>query len=320
MKGMMLSMRTLRTIHIIQYYWPIFVVPLGLVGNCLTFLVMVQPQNQGIPCSVYMAGIAVMDAIMTCMSLVSWLAAEYISEYVDGHVLCKLNRWAFQWFSLTGTLLVLFMTLDRVLVVHHPIKAKAWCTPLRARITVLITFLASALYTFPYYHYANVGISTMHAVACCIVFSEPSSTQIIFSWLTFCFNSVVVFVGLTTMNIYIVTGIRKSKEMLEALGQAEGKLRSRERQLTVMLLANTSTYLILTLPIYTRCIYYLYLDPFHSSERYNAFMLAYHVTNKLFYMKYAINFLLYAVTGSKFRQDVRKIFHCSFISFRGTKI
>ena len=45
----------------IHKYWLAFIVPVGFVGNILSFLVMTQPHNRGVSCSLYMAALAVSD-------------------------------------------------------------------------------------------------------------------------------------------------------------------------------------------------------------------------------------------------------------------
>ena len=43
--------------YINQYWFPILI-PLGLVGNTLSFLVMIRPNNKGISTCIYMAAIS----------------------------------------------------------------------------------------------------------------------------------------------------------------------------------------------------------------------------------------------------------------------
>ncbi|CAH1796908.1 unnamed protein product [Owenia fusiformis] len=84
--------------------------------------------------------------------------------------------------------------------------------------------------------------------------------------------------------------------------------RNRDAQLTFMLLAVTFTFLVLSLPQYLRYIIYAILDKHASPEVYATYMLIYHITNKLFFTNASVNFYLYCLSGSRFRNDIRNIF------------
>ena len=54
--------------NFISIYWLPVLVPIGLVGNTLSFLVMIKPNNRKMSTCIYMAAISVNDNIMMCMS------------------------------------------------------------------------------------------------------------------------------------------------------------------------------------------------------------------------------------------------------------
>ena len=85
-------------------------------------------------------------------------------------------------------------------------------------------------------------------------------------------------------------------------------MKENEAQLTAMLLAVTFTLLLLTLPQYTRYAIYVVVDYTTTAIDYATFILAYHITNKLYFTNNAVNFLLYAVSGTKFRRDLVTLF------------
>ncbi len=89
------------------------------------------------------------------------------------------------------------------------------------------------------------------------------------------------------------------------------KAHQMERQLTVMLLAVSVAFLLLTLPLFVRNCIYTLDNPMRSSHTYALYFFLYHFSNK-FYMtnNAAINFYLYCITGSKFRQDLVELFGC----------
>ena len=106
----------------IQRYWPPFIVTVGMMGNLLAVLVMTRPKNWRISCCVYMVAVAVSDSVMLSFLGYYWFMTEiFVDHRVNSE--CKGIAWGFQAFSLTGTILILLMTLDRLLAVRHPLLA-----------------------------------------------------------------------------------------------------------------------------------------------------------------------------------------------------
>ena len=92
----------------------------------------------------------------------------------------------------------------------------------------------------------------------------------------------------------------------ETLTTKHGK--SRESQLVAMLLLVSFALLVLTLPQYIRYAVYLVIDNRYSVKVYATYILFYNLTQKLFFTNSMCNIFLYAMGGSKFRQDVKNLF------------
>ena len=72
--------------NFISIYWLPVLVPIGLVGNTLSFLVMIRPNNKKMSTCIYMAAISVNDNIMMCMS-----SHEYLVS-VSANTQMEFNR------------------------------------------------------------------------------------------------------------------------------------------------------------------------------------------------------------------------------------
>ena len=57
----------------INTYWNPVLIPIGLVGNTLSFLVMVKINNRKMSTCIYMAAISINDNIMMCMCCYDYL-------------------------------------------------------------------------------------------------------------------------------------------------------------------------------------------------------------------------------------------------------
>ena len=59
----------------IDMYWFPVLIPIGFVGNTLSFLVMIKPNNRKISTCIYMAAISVNDNLMMCSAFHYWLVS-----------------------------------------------------------------------------------------------------------------------------------------------------------------------------------------------------------------------------------------------------
>ena len=66
---------TFKVATFLTTYWFPVLVPIGLVGNTLSFLVMIKPINRKLSTCIYMAGISVNDNLMMFLALHNWLVS-----------------------------------------------------------------------------------------------------------------------------------------------------------------------------------------------------------------------------------------------------
>ena len=76
-----------------------------------------------------------------------------------------------------------------------------------------------------------------------------------------------------------------------------GKLNQTEVQMSIMLVAVTITFLVLTLPQYTRHIIFTFVDFSSTPENIALSRFLYHVSQKLYLTNSCVNFILYSATG-----------------------
>ena len=57
------------TTYIAMYWFP---APLGLVGNTLSFLVRIRPNNRKVSTCIYMAAISINDNLLMCIDIHTW--------------------------------------------------------------------------------------------------------------------------------------------------------------------------------------------------------------------------------------------------------
>ena len=113
------------------------------------------------------------------------------------------------------------------------------------------------------------------------------------------------------MNIVIVVALRSRGKYFKGDGTDDKAAEARNaenRQLTFMMLAIATAFLILCSPQYMRLITYTIKSNNTSPYQYALYILAVHTSQTLINTNNAINFFLYCISGSKFRSDLKSLF------------
>ena len=307
---------------------PIIII-LGLVGNTLSLLVMVQEHNRRISACLYMGALAVLDngALLTLAFL--WTVTEFVA-YPWSPAGCRI--WVFIVFITTGgsAITISLVTLDRCIAVRFPLRSLVFCTPRRARVTLTMTLVCLGVFYIPL---AIMSEAPDGKVCAAFAAGDENSpglrvASIALSWVNLIVVSILPFILILTMNILIIKAVRERSVFVArfnnmasystqvAYGSTLQNVReavrtqqvSRNRQIRVMLLTVSFAYLIITFPISVRVVVYNFVDYKRSAGAYGVFVLLYNVLNILLYSNNAINFYLYCITGSKFRQDLKNLF------------
>ena len=292
--------------YIATYWFPVLV-PIGLVGNTLSFVVMIQPNNRKMSTCIYMAAVSINDNIMMYVCshvyLVSFLQ---ISRW--NPVECKFVAFAALFGLQNCTFQILSMTVDKYVAIKWPHRAATYSTPRRARIIAITLYVCVFIYNIPHFFFSSVIGSQ------CLAYGISSVMSRVYSWFSFVLNAVIPFTLLIHMNYVIVKTVRNSRKLFRSndtgLGTRQKTMKSAESQVTIMLLLVTTLFLILLFPTYFRFIYLVFAKrdtPFQYAKS----RLIYEITSKLYLSNSGINFLLYCISGQKFRNDLKEILCCS---------
>ena len=313
---------TFRIASFIDTYWFFVLVPIGLVGNTLSFLVMIKPNNRKMSTCIYMAAISITDNIMMCLCLHTLLVVVlkiHGWHLVECKVVVFLGMFALQ----NSTFQVLAMTIDKYIAIKWPHRAATYSTPRRAKMIALRLFICVLIYNTPHLFLSNiVGVQ-------CFAYAINSLITRVYSWFSFVLNALIPFTLLIYMNCVIVRTVQQSLEMFKNNNSTPGRagnqgietrqknLKSAENQLTIMLLLVTTLFLILLCPTYIRFIYLSFVQ-MDTPLKYANSMFFYKISFKLYTTNSGINFFLYCISGQKFRNDLKEIL-CS-LSFLNSSI
>ena len=295
--------------NFISIYWFPVLIPIGLAGNTLSFIVMIKPNNRKMSTCIYMAAISVNDNIMMFIC-----SHDYLVSVVQIHkwysIECKISASIFLFALQNETFQVLSMTLDKYIAIRWPHKAAVHSTPRRAKVITVGLYIFTFVYNIP-----HLFLSGMIGEVC-ISYGISSVFSRVHSWFSFVLNAIIPFTLLIYMNFIIVKTMRNSRKMFRTndintgMNSREKAMKNAENQLTIMLLLVTTLFFILLCPAYFRFIYLL-LAKRDTPPEYAISMILFQVTYKLYTSNSGINFFLYCISGQKFRNDLKEILCCS---------
>jgi hypothetical protein len=209
------------------------------------------------------------------------------------------------------------VTTERFISVYYPFEAKRLCSQRHVMIGMLVVLIILILlnghvlftlhiieeiYPDPY------GNITIHR---CAFSTDYYYGNIIWPWLDYIILAFVPFAMLLIGNTMIVVNVlgnlksRKQTQQQIAHDSQQKKVRS----LTLMMFAVTGTFFVTVTPyeIYLIGMGHDYWD-MHSLEGTTHTMTANIVCELVFYVNNSVNFLMYCVSGTRFRLALQEYF------------
>ena len=304
--------------YIDSYYFSVLI-PLGLVGNTLSFLVMIRPNNRTMSTCIYMAAISINDNLMMCSAFHYWLvSAVNIHKWYLWE--CKISAYLHNFCLQCATYQVLAMTVDKYIAIKWPHRAATYSTPRKAKFITCGVFMLTLSYNIPLLFVGGLLGGQ------CVSYVVGGTITKVFSWITFVVNGIIPFSMLIFMNSVIVQTVRESRnlfgqtttkatkdntlEIQQGMKTRQRAMKSAEKQLTIMLLLVTFLFSILLIPTYIRFIY-LTLVKSDTPEKYARAILLFQITYKLYATNNGVNFFLYCISGQKFRYDLKELLCCT---------
>lgn len=249
---------TYRIAMIINSHYYKVMIPVGLVGNFISFVIMILPRNRSNSCCCCMAVLALSDSIVLCHVLYAWLNNTYIAPV--SITMCKYIVFANQVMTLNGVLLIISMTFDRYISICFPLKAPIYCTKKRSLQTSMVIIILSLVLNVP-----QLFLTHKHTNERCVSYAVKGLLiTTIYSWFTTICHSFIPFKVLMILNINIIWAVKNTRRRVH---DVSAKRRTQEHQLAVMLLTVSFTFLLLTLPIYIRHVIFQFVQQSNNRKR-----------------------------------------------------
>ena len=302
----------------IDKYWFPVLLPIGFLGNTLSFIVMTKPNNRKMSTCIYMAAISINDNLMMCLLSYHALVVVVFKNNEYHPMECKIIDFLGLFTLHNSTFQIVAMTVDKYIAIKRPHKAATYSTPRRAKMITVGVSLCALYYNGPHLFLSRV--IGRH----CIAYSVDKIITRVYSWFSFVLNALIPFTLLIYMNYVIVKTVKNSRKMFTENDTTTGTARNQgmkarqktmknaEKQLTTMLLLVTTLFLILLCPTYIRFIYLAFVKR-DTPLKYANSMFFFQISFKLYVTNSGINFCCIVLAERNFAVTWRK--YCVSVAF-----
>ena len=301
------------------YVAPIIII-LGTIGNVLTLVVLQSRYYRNSPSTFILSALALTDTgVLLCGLMRHWI--NNITNYeLDIRTLTRGTCWIHIYFTyllpqLSSWSLAL-LTVERMASVMWPFKAKQLFSKRRmaaAWFGVLIGLGVLNSHWFVtvdlIYYVDKFGIIENGYLTCDNV-SEGVNLRFlneIWPWLDLVVFSVIPIIIIIGCNVIIITKLLQARKIRQDTMKVTTDDDS--SSITTMLVGISVTFILTTVPI---ALYFIgeYGWPYETADdRYNT-LTAYAVTNLFYYLSNSTNFLIYCISGSRFRRALVAVLCC----------
>ncbi|KAK2146524.1 hypothetical protein LSH36_602g01026 [Paralvinella palmiformis] len=299
----------------------------GLLFNSIALTVFVASRTlRQTTTGQYLTALSLADSAYLSGDLLRWLSTPSNSftddmkhlDLVNNYdSVCKLMYSLRYAAMLCSSSITVAITTERFLTIRFPLKIGQISTPKSTKVAIILIVIGSvALCIFPFWCLKLYPIAGRGRLVCQIDMNyiQLFKTMIWVSvrLMTLIFPGVII----TFLTVWIIVLLKKrdkEQRQLQACCSSSERRNSLERQLTVMLVAVAIAFVLLRLPYtivwdinqFKRSIWKP-LDPWLSYHIY----VAYKLTDILAITNYAINFFLYFLCGSVFRNKLKNLLLC----------
>ena len=277
---------------------------LGTVGNGLSLAVMLRKALRRSTTSLLLAALAVVDtAVLYVATLPIWLQKMFHFSLRDASpVTCKLRLYVCRVLSQLSPWIIVLVAVERLIIVFVPHKAHLLLTRRRVAASIAVTgctLVAANLHAVWMFSYIDIKGGGMR---CYKRRNDSYFLTYVSPMLNAVLSSFLPAAVLVVSNVAIVVKIARERCNV-----------NRERPMnssgmTAMLVMVSVVFIVTTVPVQISNMLWVYL-----SKDYTLFT-SIDYTIVLVSTNYAINFLLYCVSGSRFRREAIAMLTCRTVT------
>ncbi|XP_033763254.1 uncharacterized protein LOC117344570 [Pecten maximus] len=321
----------LSDVQLVDLIYPPVLIVTGVTFNILIIVVMRTRFFNEQSTSVFMTMGAANDTLSLLVSMLThWLYVAFPGVYNKEKAgwICKFLDF-YGWGNCDlGILITTSMTIDRAFAISFPLRMASGNNIKRAKITVVCMTLIVVAKEF-HFLIGSEMVDPDQTERLCNVFTTTAAYtyfwEIVWPWLHFSFL-LVCFAIMSISNGILIYFVWKSSKNLKTsdskiakrLGASprasiwpHQKVDQKWRTITPMLIGESCALLLLTFPFTVQTFFSEYSPTFYHKIQPK---LLFSVTFYMLYTNKCITFIIYLVTGSRFRQALKE---SAIICFKG---
>ncbi|XP_033745871.1 thyrotropin-releasing hormone receptor-like [Pecten maximus] len=310
-----------------RYLLPIIIVT-GFLGNTISFFVFIFSRLKRISTSVYLAALSISDTgFLFCVGF-GWLDAMGI-HFFHNNGICQIVVYMTFVFSFTSVWYVNAFTMEMYVAVFHPSKGAKVCKPRFARRAVIIlTTFAAFLYIFAFW---TAKVATNGTEQKCMSTSNDRDTMMVLSILDTFLTLLLPFsmiIFMTTRLLIDISRLYKkppedgngsnnnsvSDSQVDRSETNSGNDRVAKQALKAqaklkrMLVVVIIVFVVLNLPSHAIRVQFFFrsiTESHYVVSRTEVYWQ--HIVQILYYINFAVNFVLYSACAKSFRHALLRL-------------
>ncbi|UJR30272.1 hypothetical protein I4U23_017810 [Adineta vaga] len=292
-----------------------YLVVLGIIGNGLSILTFCQRKLRALSCGCYLLLLAISDTIaLLIISRPYFFKQLNLVHHLDSRILCGLHLFLTKIFDELTPWLLVFVACNRLVLSRYPRNYNCFQTSRSALWSTLILLIIIIIINVHLLFGIGVGYSSSQPCksACGPLTNSPTYlffygnvSPIIDFFLSLIIPFCIVFIA----NIFILANVRRVKRRVVRIRRR--KRASRNARLSIVLVADLITFLIVSLPVLSVECIYRFTRTIERDEKFeDNLWVAWLIASKIFYLNYSLSFYFYVLTSSYFRHHFLLAIRC----------
>ena len=290
-----------------------------LISNSLSIAVLRRPALVDNITAFLLILLAIMDTLALFIGAFPRWLVTLLSFNVSAHndLSCKVYNYLYYIIMGSPGWIIIVITVERYLAIAKPHKAKSMYTMKKTGLALLVILLciflmnipvivSSVSYTIIMFEKDEINFDVI--VTCLMLENDPAF------WVDAFFRCTIPFLLMLIGDICIIHNIKKCNKFRQyIISKGNDKVKDKEViSLTTLLLAASLTYILLTLPYIIHILFSHYTFQLYETEDefYSSHHLWFICTKCLMYINNSVNFLLYCIGGTTFREEFLVMLGC----------
>jgi hypothetical protein len=293
---------------------PIFIL-LGTVGNVLSIIVLLRLARKGATMSIYLVALAASDIVVLwngCFPL--WLSKLGVTHFALLHItVCKVSVFAQSLFTHMSSWLQVTVTIARMMAVCSPFKVQFRCVP-KLSVAVIASLLCVLTGLNLHFFFEMDYIQPRSKIICWGTGYHYYFLQNIWPWIDMAVYALAPAIILTVGTICIRVKVVSSQKLTQrqpnpvnskSVPKVVTRQIDKNAAMTAMLITINVVFVLCITPICVFLIINTFVVFTYSVE---LWWWVFFISQMLTFLNHSINFLLYSISGSRFREELKSLF------------